>query len=139
MKALSIKQPWAYLICSGIKDVENRSWRTNYRGKVLIHACAKWDNRSKSLNQLFTLDQWKIGIKDYFTKNALVLQSSKYFPISAIIGSVEIFNCTKNNYSVWADPKCWNWWLKNPVLFDQPIFNVNGALSFWEYKGEVLK
>lgn len=26
MKALSIKQPWAWLICKGIKDVENRTW-----------------------------------------------------------------------------------------------------------------
>lgn len=40
MKAISIKQPWASLIAHGIKDIENRSWRTNYRGRVLIHAGA---------------------------------------------------------------------------------------------------
>jgi hypothetical protein len=38
MKALSIRQPWAWAIVSGLKTVENRSWRTNYRGPVLIHA-----------------------------------------------------------------------------------------------------
>ena len=38
MKALSIRQPYAWLIVNGIKDVENRTWRTGYRGPVLIHA-----------------------------------------------------------------------------------------------------
>jgi hypothetical protein len=38
MKALSIRQPWAYLIITGDKDIENRTWATAYRGPVLIHA-----------------------------------------------------------------------------------------------------
>jgi hypothetical protein len=36
--ALSIRQPWAWLIVNGWKDIENRSWRTQFRGPVLIHA-----------------------------------------------------------------------------------------------------
>lgn len=38
MKALSIRQPWAWLIVNGHKDIENRNWPTRYRGPVLIHA-----------------------------------------------------------------------------------------------------
>lgn len=38
MKALSIQQPWAWLIVNGYKRIENRSWRTSFRGPVLIHA-----------------------------------------------------------------------------------------------------
>lgn len=38
MKALSIRPPWADLILSGQKDIENRTWRTNYRGPLLIHS-----------------------------------------------------------------------------------------------------
>jgi hypothetical protein len=38
MKALSIRQPWAWLIVNGHKDIENRSWPTHFRGRVLIHA-----------------------------------------------------------------------------------------------------
>ena len=41
MKALTVQQPFASLICQGIKDVENRSWRTNFRGTIYIHAAAK--------------------------------------------------------------------------------------------------
>jgi activating signal cointegrator 1 len=38
MKALTIRQPWASLIAAGIKTVETRSRRTNYRGPIVIHA-----------------------------------------------------------------------------------------------------
>ena len=41
MKTLSIRQPFASLICRGIKTIENRSWNTQYRGKLLIHASSK--------------------------------------------------------------------------------------------------
>ena len=40
MKALSITQPYAELIKNGTKLIETRSWKTNYRGKILIHASA---------------------------------------------------------------------------------------------------
>jgi len=38
MKALSIRQPWAWLIVNRFKDIENRTWSTRTRGEVLIHA-----------------------------------------------------------------------------------------------------
>lgn len=38
MKTLSVKQPNATLICAGVKRVENRTWSTDYRGRLLIHA-----------------------------------------------------------------------------------------------------
>ena len=41
MKTLSVQQPWVTLICSGIKDVENRTWVPNYTGRILIHASSK--------------------------------------------------------------------------------------------------
>ena len=38
MKALSVRQPWAWLIVNGHKDIENRTWATRHRGPFLIHA-----------------------------------------------------------------------------------------------------
>jgi hypothetical protein len=38
MKALSVRQPWARAIVTGLKPIENRTWQTNYRGPLLIHA-----------------------------------------------------------------------------------------------------
>jgi hypothetical protein len=46
MKALSIRQPWAWEIVQGIKVVEFRSWRTHYRGPFLVHAPAAVDRES---------------------------------------------------------------------------------------------
>ena len=38
MKVITIKQPWATLIAKGYKEYEFRTWRTKYRGEILIHA-----------------------------------------------------------------------------------------------------
>ena len=38
MKAISVSQPWAWLIVNGHCDIDNRIWKTHYRGAVLIHA-----------------------------------------------------------------------------------------------------
>lgn len=49
MKALTIQQPYAALIATGVKPIENRTWATSYRGPLLIHAgksqerTADWD------------------------------------------------------------------------------------------------
>lgn len=41
MRALSLRQPWASMIASGSKTIETRTWRTNYRGPLAIHASAR--------------------------------------------------------------------------------------------------
>ena len=38
MKILTLKQPWATLVAEGYKKYEFRTWKTNYRGEILIHA-----------------------------------------------------------------------------------------------------
>lgn len=43
MKALSLWQPWATLIAVGAKTFETRSWSTDYRGPLLIHASKNTD------------------------------------------------------------------------------------------------
>ncbi len=57
MKVLTLKQPWATLVAEGIKKYEFRSWKTNYRGKILIHAGTGIDKKElekfKNLNLEF--------------------------------------------------------------------------------------
>ena len=38
MKALSIRQPWAWLIVNGFKDIENRKWHTQFRGRIYVQS-----------------------------------------------------------------------------------------------------
>lgn len=129
MKTISIKQPWAFLICSGIKPIENRTWPTNYKGRVLVHASAK----RCDINKIFTNEQWaEMGEEN---RIECAFPDS---PTSAIIGSVEIVDCLINDESIWAEktekePIIYNWVLANPVLFAKPILNVKGKLSLWDY------
>ena len=126
MKTITIQQPWANLICEGVKDIENRTWQTHYRGKVLIHAAAKaW-----SIKQLCF----------YFTQemtNALRaigfnIETVYNMPKGKIIGSVDIIDCVVGHSSIWAELTSYNWVLANPVLFPEPI-PAKGKLSFWEF------
>jgi len=39
-RCLTVRQPWAWAIASGEKDIENRSCKTDYRGPIIIQASA---------------------------------------------------------------------------------------------------
>ena len=135
MKAITIKQPWASLIAWGVKDVENRTWRTNFRGRVLIHAGAQWyQNKNKPSTILLTEEQ-RCLMPDRRHISAMFYND---LPLSAIIGEVEIVDCVKNYPSVWAIDGHWHWVLKNAVLYPEPIPS-KGALSFWTPSNDVLK
>lgn len=131
MKAITIKQPWASLIVSGLKDIENRTWKTNFRGRVLIHAGMKADNHwSASVPVCDKVDKFLREISKGGTD-----WSNYHF--GAIIGSVEIVDCVQNHPSLWAEKGVWNWVLSNPIMFPEPIADVKGKLSFWDYDGEL--
>lgn len=41
MKYITLRQPWATLVALGLKRYETRSWDTDYRGDLVIHAAAR--------------------------------------------------------------------------------------------------
>jgi hypothetical protein len=49
LKALAVRQPWAWLIVNGFKDIENRSRRIHHRGPLLIHASLSRDNYAENV------------------------------------------------------------------------------------------
>ena len=56
MKVLTVKEPWASLIAYGYKEYEFRSWKTNYRGKILIHAGKSLEKDVSELFKDYNLD-----------------------------------------------------------------------------------
>jgi len=148
MKQLTVKNPWAQLICEGIKDIENRTWKTNFRGRVLIYSSeipAIKQSKIQSKNPLDCLSRdqlLSLGDKKYCCGDGL--NQFHLYKNKAIIGSVEIVDCVVNHPSIWAEKTneidfqagkpIYNWVLANPILFDKPIENVKGKLSFWEYE-----
>jgi len=97
MKALSIRQPHALLIVAGIKDIENRTWPTKYRGHLLIHASKKIDTEAMkritakmSKTTMFSpLIKWMTdGINHYR---------------GGIIGEVELVDCVDKSDNPWCE------------------------------------
>lgn len=90
MKALSIRQPWAWLIIYGGKDVENRTWHTKLRGRFLVHAAKgmTWDEY-----------RWARSFAElYGCRN---LPSFEELQRGGIIGSVELVDSVDTSSSPW--------------------------------------
>jgi hypothetical protein len=49
LKALTLTQPWASFVAAGVKGLETRSWSTNYRGPLAIHAAAQFPAWARAL------------------------------------------------------------------------------------------
>lgn len=128
MKALSIQQPWASIIAYGIKDVENRTWDTPYRGKFLIHASSK--RVPKDFEYGLPMEWGNEIINHIFFGNLPKLQD---LPTSAIIGYVELEGIVNDSESIWASPELLHWKLKNAYVFDTPITDVKGKLNLFDY------
>lgn len=119
MKALSIRQPWAWLIVNGFKDVENRSWATHFRGRILVHAGGKLDANIAMIKR----ENWE--------KFHLVFPNPEDLPTGGIVGEVEIVDClpVKKCPSAWASGP-WCWVLRNGRPL--PFKPFKGRLSFFE-------
>lgn len=91
-KALSIMQPWAALIVHGVKDIENRSWSTRFRGPVLIHAGKKFDD--------FAQDDVDGGIHPV-TGEQFEEPDGITYPTGGIVGLAEIVDCVSQSSSPW--------------------------------------
>lgn len=70
MKALSVRQPWAWLIARGFKSEEYRSWSTNHRGRLAIHSAY---NRLPERRIAELEDRYQIDIpRDELVRSAVV-------------------------------------------------------------------
>src|SRR3954468_20845299 len=87
LRALFLKEPWAWLVVNGYKDIENRSWRTQHRGPLLIHA-------SRSLD-LLTATVHDEMMRDYGVR------LPHEFELGGIIGVVDVVDCVRNHPSKW--------------------------------------
>lgn len=126
MKVITIKQPWATLIAEGYKKYEFRTWKTKYRGDILIHAGKGIDKEAMNRFKHLNLE----------------------YPISQIIAKATITDC------IYVDEELkQNLYKKDPIVYHnlarkdnwigygfklekiekiEPI-KTNGKLSLWEY------
>ena len=121
LKALSIKQPWAWLIVNGFKDIENRNHLKNFRGDFLIHAGKKFDVEWA----------WKLN-HNFFEKLYPKIKNVDLEEIKkggGIIGSATIVDCVEVSNSPWFNGK-YGFVIKNPKPL--PFTPCKGQLSFFK-------
>lgn len=116
MKALSIRQPWAWLIVSGHKPIENRSWRTHFRGRFLIHASAG-----------MTRDEY-LCAWNHAEDNGIALPAFGNLERGGIIGMAEIVDCVEDHPSPWFFGP-FGWVICNPEPLD--FRACKGTLGFF--------
>lgn len=111
--ALSIKQPWAWLIVNGYKDIENRSWSTSFRGEFLVHASKAFDETG----YLWVSQRFSISLphEDEFLRGG-------------IVGIAEIVDCVTAHESKWFEGP-YGFVLGNPRPV--PFVAVRGQQSFF--------
>ena len=130
MKAITIKQPYATLIAEGLKEYEFRTWKTKYRGDILIHAGKGVD---------------KDAMKRFAHLNL-------EYPSGCIIAKATLADCVvidetmkttlrEKNFLVYqgtteaADWYGYGFKMEN-VEKTSPI-PVDGKLSLWDYSGTI--
>jgi hypothetical protein len=137
MLTLSVQQPWAHLILANVKRVENRTWPTDYRGRIAIHATRL---AVRSWSEVFRTDGRPVAFEDEvgFEDDALVLPALSALPVGAIIGTVAVYDCLEEmdlpDDILLHDPDVegpWCWLLRAPRALAVP-FACKGKLRLWE-------
>lgn len=123
--ALSIRQPWAWMILHAGKDIENRSWPTKFRGRVLIHA-AKGITYDEWIGAWgFSKQQKQFSESGVFMEHGLTFSNIER---GGIVGEVEIVDCVTRSDSPWFMGE-YGFVLRNPKPL--PFYPCRGQLGFF--------
>ena len=104
LPALTIRQPWAWLILNMGKDVENRRWRTKFRGRFLIHAAKGCEAKEYVAAAVFAREA--IGQGSNWARNAVGILERRLPALEdlekgGIVGTAEIVDCVTKSDSRW--------------------------------------
>lgn len=116
MKALSVKQPWATWIASGIKTIETRVWATSYRGPLVICSSKVFD----------------MSVLHRVTRN------HEAFPLGKAICIVDLVECrmmepadeNAARCQIYAGARAWV--LANPIAIEGDPVSVRGKLGLFD-------
>lgn len=122
MKALSIRQPWAWLIAYGLKDIENRTWPTHFRGRFLIHASRGMTRAEYDGARFFA----------HRIRPHMMFPDLTAFERGGIVGEAELVDCVTDSGSPWFCGPI-GFVLRNAKPL--PFRPYTGALGFFEVEG----
>jgi hypothetical protein len=114
MPALSIRQPWAWAICAGHKDVENRSWNTRLRGRFAVHAGGRPPEAADI--------RW--------IRETIGVEMPAELTRGALIGWATLVDVIDDSHSPWAQPDQLHWLIADGQLWPEAI-PCRGRLGFF--------
>lgn len=131
LKCLSIRQPWAWLILGGHKDIENRDWTTSYRGPVLIHAGAVIDN--EWFNHRTGCPTNAHPMRDLAPDD---MPARHDYPIKSIVGMATLADVVEHSTSQWFVGR-YGFVIRDARPFEKPI-PYSGSLKLFDVDREVV-
>lgn len=123
VRALSIRRPYAQLIMSGHKRIENRSWSTEHRGVTAIHAGQKWEAAGAALAQAF-------GAEGFATQADC---PTGYLGTAWLHDVHPAAGCRDRSCEFWGvvEPGMFHWVFIDPAPFAAPIPGPGRLSLYW--------
>ncbi|MCK9496521.1 MAG: ASCH domain-containing protein [Dehalococcoidia bacterium] len=132
MRGLTITQPWAEAVASGIKEWETRSWRTAYRGPVAIHAAKGFPRDAREFAEV----ERALGrMPTRIAVGAIIAVAdlTSIRPAEEVALEVSAIERLYGDYT----PGRWAWHLKNVRRLPEPI-GYRGALGLWMLDADTI-
>jgi hypothetical protein len=124
--ALSILQPYAWLIVHGHKDIENRSWSTGRRSEFLVHAGKSYSRRAHEEARRILSDLYSIELPPF-----------EQMPLGGIVGQSEITDCVRSHPSRWKEDDSYGFVLRNSR--PRPFAPWRGQLGWFDVPVDQLR
>ena len=124
MKVLTVREPWASLIVNGYKKYEFRSWKTNYRGKILIHSGLNIEKEMLDRFKDYNLDYVKGGIIGECELVDCILVDNEF---NKKLRDIDPVVYGRSNHT-----ETYAWKLDNIKKYDKVIY-TKGKLGLWNY------
>lgn len=124
MKVLTVKEPWASLIINGYKEYEFRSWKTNYRGRILIHAGLTLEEDASKNFKDYNLNYGKGEIIGEATLTDCILVTDKL--------EDDLYKLNPLVYAKSKHSRVYAWKLEDIKVYNRRIPS-KGRLGLWNY------
>lgn len=134
MKGLTLTQPWASAIAVGVKCVETRNWRTEYRGQVLIHAAKGFPSAARDFAKAEL--QRGVSIPNPLPL-AAVVAVARIDHIEHTEASLPGLSRTEEHYGDYSSGR-YAWHLADVRPLSEPV-PCRGALGLWTPTPDVLR
>lgn len=155
IRVLTVRQPYATMICKGLKSIEFRTWSTKHRGRLYIHASRQEDldifgfsPLLKEYDQCVDMRGHKIKETKYINivDNEIVLLDETERVAFDLLKTEIKLQCQDPPTTLFLQHsiighvdlvdiekagKQYNWILENPVYLSNPVIGVKGKLKIW--------